>query len=430
MSDVLILSELLGRSISVEWHEAVAIVRGAAECLLGDPGQAHVVPELHQIEISPDGRIDVIGGTSTTEPVRRLGQLLQATLGQSDPPVQLRLLISQATAPSPLFGSIREYEQALGYFERPDRGAVLRALYARAAAAAPALSGPTSTPALDTIAPLSTPEQQESARIRAAAKRRFLRLAAGAGFLVIVCAAGVQYARVTGVTLRARDMLAIARGISNTVGASILSGLSAVTERAGLGRLVSKDAIDVESPAAGAASPATPSGVRQTAPSRSNAQRAPGRASAQTPPVQLNPQTAPFVAFDLEPVPAAPLSPPAVPVGVARSAAPRNEGSGEEREAKDDVTIYSTESVGVLPPVGVRPQLPTELPSNIKREDLLSIELIVLPDGRVDSVRLLAGPRHVHDVMWLSAVKAFEFRPALKDGLAVRYRKTVWITSQ
>ena len=80
--------------------------------------------------------------------------------------------------------------------------------------------------------------------------------------------------------------------------------------------------------------------------------------------------------------------------------------------------------------MGVRPQLPQELPPNINREDLLSIELIVLPDGTVASVRLLRVPSHMRDVMWLSAVKAFEFRPALKDGVPVRYRKTVWIASQ
>jgi hypothetical protein len=123
MSERLTLSDVLGRDISMEWHEGVALVRGVAECLLDASNQATAVPELHHIEISAAGQVSVTGGTIASEPVRRLGQLLQATLGHTKAPVQLRLFIVQATAPAPApsFGSIREYDEALGYFERPGR---------------------------------------------------------------------------------------------------------------------------------------------------------------------------------------------------------------------------------------------------------------------------------------------------------------------
>jgi hypothetical protein len=42
-------------------------------------------------------------------------------------------------------------------------------------------------------------------------------------------------------------------------------------------------------------------------------------------------------------------------------------------------------------------------------------------------VKLVGAPRNVHDSMLLSAVKAWEFVPALKDGVPVRYRKTITI---
>ena len=129
------LSDILGRDVSLEWHEAVALVRGVVERLLEKSSQAIAVPELDQIEISSAGQVSVSGGTNAGEPVRRLGQLLQAMLGYSESPVQLRLVVVQATAPAPAFGSIREYDEAVGYFERPGRDAVLQALYARAAAA-------------------------------------------------------------------------------------------------------------------------------------------------------------------------------------------------------------------------------------------------------------------------------------------------------
>src|SRR5262249_19820225 len=132
ISDTLTLSDVLARGIAVDWYEAVAVVRAVAEAVSRGPENARVLPELHQIQISAVGRVNVIGGTAVQEPVRRLGQLLQATLGQTEPPVQLRLLVSQATAPIPAYESIDRYDEALGYFERPGRIAVLQALYLRA----------------------------------------------------------------------------------------------------------------------------------------------------------------------------------------------------------------------------------------------------------------------------------------------------------
>ena len=94
------LSDILGRDVSLEWHEAVALVRGVVERLLEKSSQAIAVPELDQIEISAAGHVSVSGGTNAGEPVRRLGQLLQAMLGYTESPVQLRLVVVQATAPA------------------------------------------------------------------------------------------------------------------------------------------------------------------------------------------------------------------------------------------------------------------------------------------------------------------------------------------
>ena len=91
---------------------------------------------------------------------------------------------------------------------------------------------------------------------------------------------------------------------------------------------------------------------------------------------------------------------------------------------------YSRDSAGVLPPVGVRPQLPKELPAHVDRSTLARIELVILQDGTVESVKLLGEPRHVIDSMLLSAAKAWEFQPAMKDGRPVRYRKVVLMASQ
>ncbi len=94
--------------------------------------------------------------------------------------------------------------------------------------------------------------------------------------------------------------------------------------------------------------------------------------------------------------------------------------------APDD-TIYSAEDPAITPPVGVRPQLPKVLPSEIQRDRLSQIELIVLPDGTVGSVKLLGRQRNVLEAMLLSAAKAWKFTPAMKGDQPVTYRKLVWL---
>src|SRR5688572_7321007 len=106
MTNVVRLSDLLARNVAIDTCEAIAVARGVAECVLDGPHGADSVPELHQIELSHDGQIVLTGGVPAGEPVRRIGQLLQVMVAQSEPPVQLRLVISQATAPQPAYRSV------------------------------------------------------------------------------------------------------------------------------------------------------------------------------------------------------------------------------------------------------------------------------------------------------------------------------------
>ena len=46
----------------------------------------------------------------------------------------------------------------------------------------------------------------------------------------------------------------------------------------------------------------------------------------------------------------------------------------------------------------------------------------------MESARLLGNRRDVLGGMFLSAAKAWEFHPATKDGVAVRYRKTILVS--
>jgi len=401
--DGLTLAEILARRVPIECHEAVAIVRDVTERVIERFGSSDTTPNLDQIHLLPDGRTDVVGGTETGEPVRRLGQLLQALLTQTDSPVQLRLVISRATAPTPSYASVREYDDAVGYFERPDRPKILKALYATAASVAGESEG---SPAAERIElpPLPRPSSAASYWTQSPRpKRGAARFAAAAALVALGCAVAFWYVRAHHIaSVTPAQVSAAASRLSHAAGRAVLTGASAFTDQFGLGRVVPADAPAQPAPAAPPASP--------------------GRVEARRPPAQLKAQ--PFMAFDLEPT--GHFEHPAE----AASSLPDSHVPDEppvDRSAPPDSTIYEATSEGVSSPVGIRPNLPRDLPSTVSVEELSRIELIVAANGTVESVRLVNGRRGVLDAMLLSAVKAWEFHPALKDGNPVRYRKTIWI---
>ena len=195
----LTLSEVLGRAVAVEWDEAVAVVRAVADGLAAS-GNASGVPELHQVRLRATGEVDVIAAAAMEEPVRRVGQLLQALITNSDAPVQLRLMITQATAPTPPFASVKEYSDGLAYFERPDRAGVLARLFQRAAAARP-LADSAPVPKLDDVAPLPASNQKKSdaAKARKPAASPVAKALAGLALVAIILSGGYLYARRHGV---------------------------------------------------------------------------------------------------------------------------------------------------------------------------------------------------------------------------------------
>lgn len=394
----LTLSDLIVRDVVIEWFEAVALMREvSARVRDGLAGQG--VPELHQVELDAEGDVVLSGATETSAPVRRLGQMLQAALVSSEPPVQLRLIASQATAPSPPFGSISEFSEALAYFERPDRPAILRSLFERASAAGSAQRS--ITPMLDDVAPLTT---------ASGSARRFLpslaaaRRAIGIVAVIALVAASLVWWRRSEITPTGTDMSALAVRASDAVGTSLVTGLSTVTEAVGLGRLA---------PAESSAPPAA--AAVSTLPTQPPVRRA----SRQAPAASLQ-------IFDLGPAPVA----YGLPAAVERGVQPADADVSPLPIVPDppiDLDVYTAADPGVSEPVGIRPQLPRTLPAGIQKEDLGRIELLVLPDGSVGTVKLLTHSGSVLPAMLLSAVKAWRFSPAMKDGQPVAFRKVVWI---
>src|SRR5687767_13977837 len=101
--------DIHGRDVRIEWHEAVAIVRDVAE-QLSRSGESPAVPALHQIEPLPHGEVAHHGGSELRDPAERVGQVLLTLLSRAEPPVQLRLAISQPQE------SVETFAESLGFF--------------------------------------------------------------------------------------------------------------------------------------------------------------------------------------------------------------------------------------------------------------------------------------------------------------------------
>ena len=103
-------------------------------------------------------------------------------------------------------------------------------------------------------------------------------------------------------------------------------------------------------------------------------------------------------------------------------------------EGATQPVIYTVSSVDVSPPVAIYPQFPTELPPDVRPEDLEAFEVVVSETGTVESVRTQKPPRTMSDTLVvtisMSAAKTWRFHPALKAGQPVKYRKVVWVLSR
>ena len=82
--------------------------------------------------------------------------------------------------------------------------------------------------------------------------------------------------------------------------------------------------------------------------------------------------------------------------------------------------VYSEQDFGVSPPTMVYPKLPSgPRPDSLPSSSY--VEVVVDEYGQVQRVRLRATEPSLNDRMIVSAVKAWQFAPAVKDGVPVKY---------
>ena len=92
--------------------------------------------------------------------------------------------------------------------------------------------------------------------------------------------------------------------------------------------------------------------------------------------------------------------------------------------------MYSSLDTEVAPPSLLRSRLPEGPPLGAPAEGLPEVEIVVSSTGEVESVKLVTQQAGVGPSMMLSAIKAWRFQPATRDGEPVRYRLRMRLTNQ
>jgi len=378
------LAQVLARQTPIEWFEAVAITERICAALLEDaPAGGRGVPDADEIAITPDGEVAVLIAGPQDAPSARLARLLHAmSEGAQGLPVQLRLLMLQELSPSPACATTLEFSTRLALFERPGRANLIRGVYERFERLPPleAESGLAGQPSA-APAPPPPPEAWWRRRVVQGAAAAVLAVA-----LIATATAWMWNAASPPPPGTVDRRGPVARAVS-AAGASVTEAAAgsarAVSRWLGL-KAVDKPsavpAVDViEAPAAEA-----------TAPARRRAAR--------------------------KPVPAAPAP------GVSREADPL--------PLSRDTTVYSAVDPEVVPPALVRSRLPSNPPKGMRLDALPEVEVVVSSIGEVESVKLVTEQAGVGPAMMLSAIKAWRFRPATRDGEPVRYRLRMRLTNQ
>lgn len=402
------VASLLERQVSLKWHESVAIVLEAADVFERSGKRAIARPE--NVAIIPSGTVEFRRGrTQSGGPVTALARMLSALLPR-DRPTQLRLLVSTAGPDSAAYKSVKEFTEALGYFERPGRRNILSEVYQRALDAPMARADETVN---ETLA-------MKGRKRKSQRRRRWMPLPVAAVLVLAVVVVGaivllegrtpgLLNAQTAPLQSLGSDTWNKALEATADFRESASRDLSTVLERVReAADEVTGDAdaetegSDTEAPVSTQSRLATPkpaSGASDAeletpGPDAETVSEAEGL-TAESQVVSVE-----FVEF----VEAAAVDDPLDP----------SEGA-----------LFDSGDVNVTPPVTLRLRVPV-VPDNAPwDEDVGVVEAIVSAAGEVEKVRLVAPPESIHEAMILSAIKTWRFHPATRDGHAVRYRQLI-----
>jgi hypothetical protein len=90
-------------------------------------------------------------------------------------------------------------------------------------------------------------------------------------------------------------------------------------------------------------------------------------------------------------------------------------------------TMYSAEDAGVIPPVALQQKVP-KYPVAVVKPATGMIELIIDETGTVQSEMMRVPINPMFDKLVLSAAAKWQYRPAMMDGMPVKFLKRLSIT--
>jgi hypothetical protein len=386
------VGDVLARGVSIRWDEAVALLQEIVDTAIEAGGDNAPIPGFDDVLIDGEGTVALQSTRRGERGPVAAGRALHTLLATADVPVPLRLFVTQANAPE-THRSLQAFAEGLAYFGRPGRNELIQAIYERYR------SLPAGAPNSPVVPPPLPERPDESPEARRHGPPKWLMPAAVA--LCIVSLVAVMWFGL-GSTGTAESVVTKAKAAIATVAPTIKSALGSGT---------SATPTTAEAPLVDQKKKSSAARPRQQAPSTPRVDRGNGTRS-------FEPLVRPF------------SLPPAAASGAsdaAASAIPLTREYVVAPHEDPSATIYSPVDADVQPPVMLYPSLPPPVFFARAGEAVVynRMELVVAPDGSVESVRLVNGPTRMPDMMLLSGAKAWRFAPATRNGEAVRYRTSI-----
>jgi hypothetical protein len=402
------VEDLVFLNVPLAWQEAAALVVELASVVPSgavwpDPAHAILLPTG---EIVPAPQV-ILGGN----PVRHAAELLERLLALTRlAPAELKVLVNKNIGERPAHLSLESFRKALGYFTRPNRLDDTAAVHGRAA---DLLQKRLLEREFDRVRHKSIRAlAQEGEAPRFSLLRRMSPEWLQGALVVVLClmlvASGtalVSMAMWQGplpwspprpdAARRPPPPNEIADAQNARVNATVRPAPAAGTP----GRM-SSGGVPAPTPPKGQVSVARP--LPQTPGDRSGAGSPPNR----QPSVDAGRDR--FWSVTVREV---------APDATRAAAVPGSALFSGERSQE----LFGPADLEVEPAALVRPQMPSpHAPFGDKRDSVF--DLVIDQNGRVEQVRLVSPANRFNDRMLIAAAKAWQFLPATKKGLPVRYK--------
>ena len=378
----------MARDVAVEWFESVAFIQAVCKQIIEAGREPDGFPAAADLLLLHDGSVTITRIASGEDAAHAAARMI-ADLGSGAFPVQLRLALSQATAGGTGSTTLSAFSESLAFFERPNRQDTLQQLYRRAALA------PGKPQTQTAVAAPPRPQEMPATPSQASKKKKNTPTSRLVVPVVVVAVASTSLL-----------VLGVRAGDTRIRGA-IGSVQESVREKLGLP--------SSSAPSEPAGKPETP--AQSVGRGTQTARRSRVQDSTRRPPAAITSGTSSLPASTVPMFSRLELAP------LSRSASGGLAAIGvldyEVVEVEPEGKVYSAIDSAVTPPRPVYPQLPTPVKSI--GDDAAVVELLIGTDGLVEHVKMRTAPRTIHDIMLLSAAKAWRFDPAKIDGSPVRF---------